>query len=168
MATEYNISRTAGQCLRCETPLEEDQEYMAVVVEVDEQLERQDWCLPCWEAPDREEIAEVFGQWRTRVPLGKRKRKLFVDDALLVNFFERLADADDPAKLNFRFVLALVLMRKKLLIYERAVKDDPGGERWIMRLKGERDTCEVVDPKLDEEKVAAVSEQLRDILQGEL
>ena len=149
MATDYNISRAAGQCLRCDTPLQEDQEYMAVVIENGELFERQDWCLPCWEAPDRDEIADLFGQWRTRVPPAKPKRRLFVDDALLVNFFERLADTDEPAKLNFRFVLALVLMRKKLLIYERGVKDAAGRETWIVRLKGGDGTGEVIDPQLD-------------------
>ena len=30
------------------------------------------------------------------------------------SFFERLVDTTEPAKLNFRFVLGLILMRKRL------------------------------------------------------
>jgi hypothetical protein len=168
MGKEYNISRAAGECVKCRRALAENEEFTAVVVEKGEDLERQDWCLACWEAGDRGDVGGLFGQWRTRVPARQAKRKLFVDDALLVNFFQRLEGAAEPARLNFRFVLALVLMRKKLLVYERSAKDDAGNETWHMRLRGTDESHEVANPRLDEERITEVSLQLSEILQGEL
>ena len=46
------------------------------------------------------------------------KKKLFVDDQVLCELFERLASATEAAKLNFRFVLGLILMRKRMIVYE--------------------------------------------------
>lgn len=170
MATEYNIGRTAGQCVRCGRKLEEREEYVAALVEQGETLERHDWCLPCWQAPDRGEVASLFSTWRARIPMREAKKRLFVDDEVLVNFFQRLAGEEDRARQDFRFVLALVLMRKRMLAYERAVKGADGGETWVMRLKtrGIDEAHEVVNPRLDEERIAQVTEQLTTIMQGEL
>ena len=98
----------------------------------------------------------------------EEKKKLFVDDELLINFFERLEGAEGDLKLSFRFVLALVLMRKKLLIYDRMDRGEDGTETWEMHLKGNPRTHRVIDPRMDEEKIAEVSTQLGQILEGEL
>ena len=167
MATEYNIARTAGQCVKCNKELLEKEEFVAVLTESGEQFQRVDWCRPCWEAPDRGEVANLFSVWHSHMPVKEIKKRLFIDDAMLVNFFQRLDGAEEPARVNFRFVLALVLMRKRLLMYDRAVTDN-GVEKWAMKLRGTDEMHQVINPKLDESRIAEVSEQLSQILQGEL
>jgi len=168
MAKDFNIARSAGQCVRCSKPLTEREQYVAVVVDRGDRFERQDWCLVCWDDPAREPVGEVFGQWRAAAPVREARKKLFVDDDLLMNFFGRLADDPRPSRQRFRFVLALVLMRKRLLTYSESVKTDDGGETWLMRQRGAGEMHEVVNPRLDEDQIAEVSEQLSEILQGEL
>ena len=168
MAKDFEIARTAGVCVHCDRQLAEQEEFETTLVCDGAQLVRQDWCLTCWEAADHEQPVGLFGQWRTRMPVKQAKKKLFVDDAMLANFFLRLEGDELEGRREFRFVLALVLMRKKLLNYEGSTKDDQGEETWTMRFKGETQTHNVLDPRLDEEKIAVVSEQLSEILQGEL
>ena len=86
---------------------------------------------------------------------------------MLINFFERLEDADDPAKVQFRFVLALILMRKKMLVYD-GLKAGKGDQPWLMHFRGSGKKCRVVDPHMDEDKIAEVSQQLGEILEGDL
>ena len=169
MAKEYNISKTAGQCVVCQRALEPGEEFVAAVREAGEELLREDYCPTCWDAKgDAEDEPDVLGVWRARVPQPQEKRKLFVDDDLLRNFFERLEGAEDEAKVSFRYVLALVLMRKKLLVYDRMDRRDDGSEVWQMHFKGSDATHHVIDPKMDEDKIAEVSAQLGQILEGEL
>jgi len=169
MAKEYNITKTAGRCVVCEQEIAPGRELMATVREVDEELLREDYCLPCWEKDPKDDSPELLGLWKTRVPVAKEKKKLLVDDALLVNFFQRLEGVDAPARINFRFVLALVLMRKKLLVYDRGEKRDDGTEIWTMHIRGGNETkYAVVDPHMDEDKIAEVSRQLGEIMEGEL
>ena len=167
MATEYNISKTASQCCSCRRELGDGEEFVATVIEGDEELHRNDYCLACWDADGRPQEADLLGLWRGRLRRRQEKKRLFVDDELLINFFERLEDADDPAKVGFRFVLALVLMRKKLLVYDRSETAD-GADVWTMHLKGSQDQYKVIDPHMDEDKIAEVSQQLGDILEGQL
>ena len=69
---------------------------------------------------------EMFSFWRTSVPAGTAKKKLLVDDSVLLDLFARLEDKTDKQDVQFRFVLALILMRKRILRYE-GVEEKPAG-----------------------------------------
>lgn len=174
MAKQYNITRTAGLCTACRQELLPQQEFVATAREIageddEAELVRQDYCLTCWE-PVREQTTadkSVFGIWRARVATPKEKKKTFVDDELLVSFFDRLQDAQEPAKVQFRFVLALILMRKRILAYDGTEPGD-GDQPWLMHFRGSGRKCTVVDPHMDEDKIAEVSQQLGDVLEGDL
>ncbi len=166
MAKEYDIAKAGGQCARCGRPLEPGEEFVATVVEAEGGFERRDHCAACWASAPADE-GSVFGLWRSRMPQPEQKRKLFVDDDVIIDFFERLAGAEEPAKANFRYVLALVLMRKKRLVYDRSRTDEAGRDVWLMHFRGDGHVHEVVDPKLDEDKIADVSRQLSQIMEVE-
>ncbi|MFP4105389.1 MAG: hypothetical protein ACLFVU_04775 [Phycisphaerae bacterium] len=175
MAKEYNISKTAGACVSCQEKFQPEQEYMATVRVIDQpnededQFAREDYCLECWNQRDNQDRDdELFGIWKAEVPKPREKKKTFVDDELLLSFFHRLGDTDDETKVSFRFVISLVLMRKKLLVYEKMEKRDDGVELWLMRLKGSQKIHRVIDPHMDEDKIAEVSGQLGSILEGDL
>ena len=61
---------------------------------------------------------EMFSFWKTTMPQPQQKKKLLVDDSVLVDVFQRMEGKTEPQEVRFRFVLALILMRKRLLIYE--------------------------------------------------
>jgi hypothetical protein len=168
MAKEYNISRTSGVCQACGRTIEPREAYYATVREQDSEIVRQDYCLECWPEHQPADEAQLLGLWRGQVPVPTEKKKTFVDDEVLINFFSRLEGSDEPARQSFRYVLALVLMRKKLLVYDRGEKNDAGQDVWLMHIKGSTQTHHVVDPGMDEEKIAEVSGQLGAILEGQL
>jgi hypothetical protein len=64
-------------------------------------------------------------------------------------------------------VLALVLMRKRRLKYDSTeIKD--GKEIWRLRITGEKEFVEVINPKLDEEQISQLTSQIGEILQTDL
>ena len=72
---------------------------------------------------------------------------------------------------KMRFVLGLILMRKRLVIYETTRREGvPGGERelWTVRMKGKQEQLDLVNPRLDEAQMKEVSGQLGEILHQEL
>ena len=86
---------------------------------------------------------------------------------MLINLFERLAEEKEELKVNFRFVLALILMRKRKLKYEDSRRDG-AREIWSMRFIRETETHDVINPQLTEEQIQEVSQELSTILQAEL
>ena len=167
MAKEYEIGKTSGRCARCGRELAAGEEFTATVRDMPDDLQREDYCAACWTAEPRQPGGDLIGIWRSRVPQPQEKRRLFVDNEMLINFFERLDGAEEPVKVSFRFVLALVLMRKKLLVYDRSRPAD-GNEVWTMHFKGGDAAHEVVNPQMDDDRIAEVSGQLGQILEGEL
>lgn len=160
----YDVSRPLGKCCVCGNVIEPDQKLMTMLRETPTGFERVD-CEPgCWEKADR---ANLIAHWQTVMPRAEQKKKLFVDDTVLCEIFERLSDAAEDAKLSFRFVLGLILMRKRLVVYEDT-RQDSGREIWKVRMKGKEQRLDLVNPRLDEEQIRQVSAQLGEILQQEL
>jgi hypothetical protein len=160
----YEVSRPQGLCVVTGQVIGPDEKFMAALRETPTGFERVDVSMPAWPDFDRK---DVLAFWQTTMPKHEAKKKLFVDDEVLCQLFERLADVQEPAKLNFRFVLGLILMRKRIVLYE-TTRQEEGRDVWVVRLKGREDRLDLVDPKLTEAQVAEVSQQLGDILHQEL
>ena len=106
---EWEIDKPLGQCWGSGKKIECGEEYFGALVESDEGLQRRDFCEDYWER----EKPEVFCYWKSKLPDPGEKKKIFVDDEMLRAFFERLGTETEQEKMNFRFVLTLVLMRKR-------------------------------------------------------
>jgi len=161
----YDVPRPAGVCAVSGRAITPGEKFIAAVRETPTGLERIDVSPEAWPRFDQ---GRLLGFWQTVMPQPEQKaKKLFVDDDVLCTLFERLADTSEPAKINFRFVLGLILMRKRLVVYE-TTRSEEGRDVWVVRLKGREDRLDLVDPKLNEAQVAEVSQLLGEILNEEL
>jgi hypothetical protein len=169
-APALSVPRPHGVCAVSGRPIVPGEKFMAAVRETAAGLERVDVAAEHWAGFER---ADLLGYWQTVMPDPEQKKKVFVDDEVLCTLFERLADATEPAKVAFRFVLGLILMRKRLVLYD-STRHEPaaeGGEArdvWTVRMKRRTDTLDLIDPKLDESRMTEVSQQLGEILNEEL
>lgn len=159
--SDFEISRPTGKCCVTNLAFEEEQEFFTVVVETETRLERRDYSLDAWTGPPEGALC----YYKTRMPKRNQPKRLLVDDSALVSFFKALADAAHPTKQRFRFVLALILLRKRLLKYERTMRENDA-EIWEMRLVREKSIHRVHNPVLREDEIAAVSAELGSILHG--
>ena len=164
--SDWEINKPLGQCFGSGRRIEHGQEYFGALVVAEEGLQRRDFCAEYWlsEKPD------VFCHWKTRLPEPGQKKQLFVDDQMLMSFFERLARETDQEKIDFRFVLTLILMRKRLLKYSESRTED-GKEIWRLRIPGDKSAegvVEVVNPHLDAEQIEQLSSQMGEILHTDL
>ena len=165
----YPVSKATGRCAASEVVLEPGEPCVATLSEVPEHgLTRLDYSMTAWEAGTRP--PGLFSFWKTIVPDRDAKPNPLVDDNVLVMIFEQLAEDEQPRRIALRFVLALILMRKRLLRFLGRREDD-GGVVWLMRPKGaspETDPVEVIDPGLGDDDVLALSEQLSEALEADL
>ncbi|MCE9589239.1 MAG: hypothetical protein K8S99_01800 [Planctomycetes bacterium] len=188
-APAYDIARPTGECAFTGRKLAPGEHYMAVLVEIDPSAEpvvpatakpgaaaaaalgfkRIDVSVEAWEQGSRPE--RVFSFWRSTVPEPNAKKKLFVSDEVLVNIFRRLSDAEQADRQAFRFVLGLILMRKRLLRYdgsERSGEGETALEHWLVVPRGEAEPIRLLNPHLDDARIQQVTEQLSEVLEAEL
>jgi hypothetical protein len=159
--TDFEVSRAAGQCGTCGRAFTEGEEFISVVLEVKEGFERRDVCAGCWKEPPPEAVCF----FKTRLAKKEKAKRTFVDDGVLVDFFLRLADAEEPHKQRFRFVLSLILLRKRLVKYERTIREELR-EFWEMRLMRDKTLHKVFNPALADTEIEELTRELSTILQG--
>ena len=163
---EYKISASSRLCQACARQFGVGDEYYSAVVEVEgEQVfARHDFCPDCWK-PD---AAEYFSFWKTRVPEPEQPRRRgpqLVDLGRLMQLFEHLDDAQEDHALRFRYVLALVLMRKRRLKVVSSRRLAGGrGEELTLREPGTDRRHLVRAPSISDSEIRTVSDRLRDVL----
>ncbi|MFM7134841.1 MAG: hypothetical protein ACKO0W_11045, partial [Planctomycetota bacterium] len=129
-------------------------------------LSRMDFTEAGWNSAQRPKGVIAF--WKATVPEPGEKKRGFVDDQTLLDLFERLGGDERPHRVRFRFVLMLLLVRKKLLRVTGTASEG-GVERWSVLPKGAAEGEEpqqVVNPKLAEDELKEITEQLGEVLDG--
>jgi hypothetical protein len=167
----FEIVRATGVCAASGKAIPVGEEYIAALVERADgsTLERKDYSLAAWQDGARPiPISRLFGSWKAVMQAPSERRKAFVDDESLLDLFEQLQEAAEPARISFRYILALLLIRKKLLKYDgtrRDRADSPKGLVMIVRRATRADepsapAIEVIDPGMDQQAIADAIEQL--------
>jgi len=147
------VSKPTGICASTGEVLLHNHQAIATLCdrEEDEGFDRFDYSIDAWEKGERP--SRLFSHWRYIVPEPGKKEEISIDDAVLTDLFERLADDERPARIAFRYILALVLLRKrKLKLVGR--EDSDNGEVWLLQHKGiEGEPVRVKNPGIAEEEI---------------
>jgi hypothetical protein len=160
---DWEINKPLGLCSGSGRKIESGEEYYGALVEAEQGLLRRDFSAEFWER----EKPQAYCFWKTKLAPPNEKKELFISDDMLMAFFERLANEAEPEKVSFRFVLALVLMRKRRLKYD-STKMDGAREVWRLKMAGDKNLVEVVNPHLNEGQIEQLTSQIGQILQADL
>ena len=160
--SDYEIAHQTGVCAVTQRTLQPGEQFYAVLFETPDGFERRDYSAEAWENPPE----HSFSYWKSRVPQKQEKKRLFVNNDVMIDILLRLADREEEVKQHFRFVLSLILMRKRLLKYEQTVHEE-GVEFWHMRLTRDQSLQAVVNPRMTDDQIAVVSAELGAILHGD-
>lgn len=172
-STQYELRRASDKCAATGQELHPGDQVIAALVEraEEEGFDRLDIITDAWESGWRP--ARLFAHWQTTVPTSDARPNPFIDDEALMELFDSLADAEeaDTRRLAFRHLLALVLVRKRLLTQVGTVPGSAGkSSALLVRRRGvASDTPpeRVVAPELTTDLVGALTRQLTDILNAE-
>lgn len=176
-AGSYSIGSPTRRCAATERELATGERFVAALVqnlEVDA-FERLDYAEEAWAGgakPARPLI--LLGFWRGVVPEPGAKKRMLIDDQSLLELFEQSGEVggdgeSERDRAAFRFVLSLILLRKRLLIQEGS-----RGTTMLVRAKGTAkppegpELMEVEDPGLDEGTIARVTERLGAVISGDV
>jgi hypothetical protein len=159
--TEYDIQAPSRVCAVSGRELKPGDRFFAVLSEDAGKFVRTDFAADAWRGPP----ANALAYWAGKVPQDKHKpRKAVVNDELLLDCFDRLKGSADPDGLNFRYVAALLLMRRKRFKFEDAIRDEQGRDVLIVRDARGGAIHHVVDPRLTDEQIAAVQAEVFRVL----
>ena len=114
--------------------------------------------------------ARLFGFWKGTMESPEGKKRAYVDDAALLDLFEQLEGATEPGRVSFRYLLTLMLMRKRLLKHE-GTRREARGQHNVMQVRQvtpagatPAPVVEVIDPGMNDSAVAEAIEQLTAVM----
>lgn len=155
LMAEFDIAAPARTCAASGRELRPGDRVVSVLREDDGRFARSDFAEDAWQGPPPEAIA----WWHGRIPDSKKPAKPTFNEEVLLDLFRHLSEAADPQRVNFRYVTALLLMRRKRLKFDDLHKSD-GRDMLLVRDARTGQRFEVLDPRLDEDAIAGVQDEL--------
>lgn len=165
MTTSYETGRVGQACAATGIPLAPSDAYIGALCEIDEEpgMQRLDYSKDAWEGGARP--SRLMAYWRGVVPPKDKPDRPALDAASLLSLFESLSEAAEPRHIAFRYVLALLLVRKRVLsVSGTRDASNRGPAVMLVRPRGsapEDQPIEVVDPAIDDVLLADITEQMR-------
>jgi hypothetical protein len=155
----YDIRASSLRCVKTGRELRPGERFYSVLFERDGALVREDICAEAWQGPP----AETFSFWQSKAPPSQEPRRIVVDDEALLENLERLQEAQEPRQANFRYVIALLLTRRKRLRFDNVEYRD-GREFLVLRCPKTRNVYRVLNPQLKEQQLAEVQQEVQAVL----
>lgn len=173
--TAYEVGRAKGVCAATGKSIKVGDEFVAVLAEKGDEFVRLDYSRSAWDKGVRPKPPHVLiGFWRATMPAPDDRKARLIDDEALLDLFEDLGEAEDERRLAFRYVLALLLIRKKLLRYEGTHRDGAAGSGRVVLVRRPTpakappaELVEVIDLNMNDQMVAEAVEQLGAVIAGD-
>ncbi len=157
--TEYQIQPNTRKCAVSGRELRPGERFFSALLDENGHFLRQDYSAEAWSGPPQ----GALGFWAGKIPAADQQHKPRFDDDLLVDCFQRLEGQEDPGRVNFRYVVALLLMRRKRFKFEQSITEG-GVEKICLRCARTGERYEIVNPRLNPEEMVQVQEEVFRVL----
>ncbi len=157
--TDYQIQPNTRLCAVTGQPLQVGEKFYTALVEEGDHFVRKDYSLSAWQGPP----PGTFSFWTGRVPPAQENTRPRFDDDLLEECFHRLEGQTDASRVNFRYVVALLLIRRKRLKLNKTIVED-GAEKMLVQCLGTEEVQQVINPRLTEEEMTEVQDEVFKVL----
>jgi hypothetical protein len=155
---EWKIEKSRLHCQDCQEEIRAGQDFFSRLFygEGDELL-REDYCIKHW--PPKS--GEAFCFWKSTRAKDENKGPRILDSDSLLTLFQGFDPKNlDTRKMNFRYLVALVLMRKKIL---KELSPAPSGK---LKLSDGVDVYEVQVPTMNASARLQAEEDIASIIVG--
>ena len=159
--TEWDIQPRASACTGCQQAFADKQAYHTLLALTPAGYARRDLCGACHPAADRTGVLSYWqGEFKMPAPLPPEPIQKENAETLL----RKLVESTDPSHAAARYILAVMLERKKLLKHRDTVTDAQGTELLIYEHAQSGESFTVPDPHLRLDQLAEVQEHVAELL----
>lgn len=157
---DFRIGRRSAACSACSVALVPGATVSSALFKetapAGETFVRRDFCASCF--GDAARRGEPFSWWTAVLPPAAEKKAVF-DLGVAREFLLRLLREDEPERASLRYLLVLLLMRKKAVkVTDQFTRD--GAEAMVLSVPPDEQVFEVPCLPIDEAEAAKLREDL--------
>jgi hypothetical protein len=157
---DFEVQRCTRHCATTGRQLTEGEEFYSVLASHGAAVERQDYSLEAWQGPPE----GALGWWKSRIPTREAKKNRLAPSEVLLQLFQGLEAAAD--KQDMRYVLALLLIRRRILRLEDTEADDQKQETLVLYCPRDETTYRIRSILPSDERTRQIQEELAQLLQA--
>ena len=126
----YDVPRCSKICARTSRELKPGEWFHSVLLVEKGEIKRLDYSQDGWEGPPDDETLEVIGHWKSRLPMPNDNKVKLAPNDILLNLCDQLADQLE--KREMRYVLVLLLIRRRIFRLEKEETLPETGEKMMV------------------------------------
>lgn len=160
MLLDFEVRVCTRVCAESGKTLDAGEVYFSVLVESEGDTIRRDYAADVWQGPPEQNL----GWWRSRMP-GKNEKPKLAPTEVMLKLLQSINGK--KAEQKFRYVLGLLLVRRRVLRREDARRNDDGDEILMLARLKHDEQYEVLVDEPTEAEAEQIQQKMIRLLYGD-
>jgi hypothetical protein len=155
---DYDVHKTTRICATTQREIAAGETFYSVLVREGAEVKRLDYAAESWTGPPDEAI----GWWKSVMGDRDAKKPKAAPSEVLLELFRELEGS--PERRDLRYVMTLLLVRRRLLRMEDTVREDDGSETLVLYCPRDEQTYRVATVVPSAARAAEIQDYLAQLL----
>ncbi len=155
---DYEVQRCTRHCATTGRELQPGEEFFSTLVAEGSDVVRHDYASEAWQGPPE----GVLGWWKSHMPERNAKKLHWAPNDVMLELLESLESQAE--KKDMRYVLGLLLVRRRVVRLEETERDDAGHEVSILYCPRRETTYRVETTMPSDERIVQIQQELGRLL----
>ena len=156
---DYEVQHSSRRCSISGREFAPGETYYSAIVADGANVIRHDYAADAWQGPP----ADALGWWKAQIPDRNETKKRWAPNDVMLQFWDELAAQFD--KQDMRYVLTLLLVRRRVFRLEEEKLDEQGHEVMVVECPRREATYEVPAVMPEAARIDQIQEELAALLQ---
>ncbi|MDP6446298.1 MAG: hypothetical protein QGG36_09275 [Pirellulaceae bacterium] len=155
---DFDVQRCTRRCFQTEHEFKPGEEFYSVLLQEGAAVIRRDYSLAVWQGPPD----EALGCWKSQMPDANARTLNWAPNDVMLHYFQQLeAEAE---KLEVRYVLTLLMIRRRILRLEETETDERGDEVMVVYCPRNEKEYRVSTRRPTQSRIAEIQSELSGLL----
>lgn len=123
---DFEVQRCTRRCAKTDRELQPGEWFYSVLASEGSEIARHDYCVDAWEEPPEDAV----GWWKSQMPEANARRANWAPNDVMLDYFRQLDGQAEKA--DVRYILALLMTRRRILRLEDSEIDENGQESLVL------------------------------------
>jgi hypothetical protein len=158
MMMDFEVQRCTRHCHISGRELQPTETFYSALVSEGANVLRRDYSAEAWQGPPD----GALGWWKSQLPSPNSRKLHWAPNDVMIELLDELAD--QPDKLDMRYVLSLLLVRRRVARLEEMETDEQGREVMVLYCPRNEKTYRVLSMTPSDERAQEIQQELASLL----